>query len=129
MNKEEKDVKKELESAEEEDEEEKIERFFALIRSFRDVRDSARKRELNNDTKKKDKEAEKKSGKSLWVPSFKREDFAEQIEFKTPSLIRSSCNREGDDNIMRKKQKKNHKEKEEEEEEDQGVRLNLQLAL
>ncbi|KAJ4955791.1 hypothetical protein NE237_012574 [Protea cynaroides] len=90
------DIKKEEEEEEEEEgEDEKIERFFALIKSFRDARDGVRKREPNNiepnNIEPKTTSHQKKdSGKSAWVPSFQWEDFAEQIEFRKPPLILSS---------------------------------------
>ncbi|CAK9145258.1 unnamed protein product [Ilex paraguariensis] len=74
-----------------EPEEEKMEKFFALIKSFNDAR-NRRRNELmiiNEMEKKKNKRKrpEVDLQQSSWVPSFKWEDFTEEIEFRRPPLI------------------------------------------
>ncbi|KAK7259017.1 hypothetical protein RIF29_24611 [Crotalaria pallida] len=61
---------------EEESEEEKMERFFALIKSTKDVRDLLFNKE-KTDNKKVSDDDEKAKGISTWVPKFQPEDFIE----------------------------------------------------
>ncbi|KAH7516940.1 hypothetical protein FEM48_Zijuj09G0009000 [Ziziphus jujuba var. spinosa] len=79
-------------SGEDAEEEMKIERFFALIRSFREARNRCRRREeLYDQLSEKEKEKKKMKREdffkledqkqSNWIPSFEREDFTTQVEF------------------------------------------------
>ncbi|XP_068340377.1 protein NIM1-INTERACTING 1-like [Pyrus communis] len=65
---------------EEEDEEEKIEKFFALIRSMREVRELLRGN--SNVPKEKTDEKKKEDGKAAggWNPKFQPEDFLEDVK-------------------------------------------------
>ncbi|KAA8549044.1 hypothetical protein F0562_000728 [Nyssa sinensis] len=79
-------------------EEEKMEKFFALIRSFGEARDR-RRRELNEMEMTKSKKTRKlESGQSTWVPSFKWEDFTEDVEFirRAPLIFPAPCNKKED---------------------------------
>ena len=68
--------KRKLES-EEENEEQKMEKFFALIKSTKDVRDLLFNKEKTD--KKVDEEGLK--GKATWTPTFQPEDFIDYGEF------------------------------------------------
>ncbi|KAF5946867.1 hypothetical protein HYC85_017095 [Camellia sinensis] len=59
-----------------EDEEEKMEKFFALIRSTRDVRKRMVITDMEEEKKKK-KGEEEKLPVGVWNPSFQPEDFME----------------------------------------------------
>lgn len=63
--------KRKIENEEENDEEQKIERFFALIKRTKDVRDRFYK-----ETKQMDGEREK----GIWNPKFEVEDFVDSGE-------------------------------------------------
>lgn len=83
------------EEEEDKEVEEKMDKFYALIRSFRDARDRRRNELLkeveinnNNNNTKKRKAAEQQTVSSL-VPSFRMEDFTQQggeAEFKRTPL-------------------------------------------
>ncbi|CAL5341049.1 unnamed protein product [Camellia sinensis] len=60
-----------------EDEEEKMEKFFALIRSTRDVRKRMVITDIEEEKKKKKKGEEEKLPVGVWNPSFQPEDFME----------------------------------------------------
>ncbi|KAI8023215.1 hypothetical protein LOK49_LG03G03467 [Camellia lanceoleosa] len=60
-----------------EDEEEKMEKFFALIRSTRDVRKRMVITDMEEEKKKKKKGEEEKLPVGVWNPSFQPEDFME----------------------------------------------------
>ncbi|KAF5946869.1 hypothetical protein HYC85_017097 [Camellia sinensis] len=60
-----------------EDEEEKMEKFFALIRSTRDVRKRMVITDMKEEKKKKKKGEEEKLPVGVWNPSFQPEDFME----------------------------------------------------
>jgi hypothetical protein len=89
---------------EEEEEEVKMEKFFALIRSFREARNYYRRKEMNELEKKKrsNKKMKMMCGgddplpkSSCWVPKFEQEDFTREIEFGRPPLVfPSPCNKE-----------------------------------
>ncbi|KAF8387616.1 hypothetical protein HHK36_026269 [Tetracentron sinense] len=102
---------------EEEEEEEKMEKFFSLIRSFKDACDR-RRNELNESSKKKKKKKIMKvdEDKPIWLPSFKLEDFAEEAKFSSPPLIFSrACN--------------SKREQKEEQEEEGSLDLKLTLYI
>ncbi|CAK7348490.1 unnamed protein product [Dovyalis caffra] len=70
----------------EENEEEKMEKFFALIKSIREARDRmmngsdpALKLEKDTTNRKRKLEGEQKQV-TVWKPSFQREDFMEETE-------------------------------------------------
>ncbi|XP_054798254.1 uncharacterized protein LOC129303165 [Prosopis cineraria] len=58
-----------LDGEEEDSEEQKMEKFFALIRSTKEVRDRLSKERENN------KKSEEDKFKNVWNPSFQPEDF------------------------------------------------------
>ena len=63
---------------EEEDEEEKIQKFFALLRSTRDVRNRImRSADKSREGAGKRKGGEEKLAVQVWIPSFQPEDFME----------------------------------------------------
>ena len=68
------------------EEERKMEMFFALIRSTRDVRD--RLRGTLNEAKEKGSEDQKKlvekESKAIWNPTFRPEDFMQDDKSKRP---------------------------------------------
>ena len=98
---------------EDEEEEKKIDQFFALIRSFREARDR-RKGELNEMEEKRRKKRKKiEDEQSTWVPTFRPEDFNEEIEFRRPPLI-FPCRRREDKKVK-------------DQENDGDVNLNLSL--
>ncbi|XAR61453.1 hypothetical protein NMG60_11035158 [Bertholletia excelsa] len=82
-----------------EEEDEKMDKFFALIKSFRDAR-HRRMEELKKqnttqnspDNKNKKRKAEhgqgqdQDRGQPSWVPSFQLEDFLQEVEFRSPPL-------------------------------------------
>ncbi|KAJ6390335.1 hypothetical protein OIU77_024534 [Salix suchowensis] len=78
-----------------EQEDQKVEQFFALIRSFHEAR-SRWKDELAEKPRKKKKKVKSSKDEepqSSWVPSFEWEDFTEDIKFTGPPLIfPSPCN-------------------------------------
>lgn len=99
---------------EEEDEEEgddvKMEKFFALIRSFREARNYYKRKEMNGEMEEKKKKSNKKmkmmmaggdeqqqqqQKSSSWVPKFEQEDFTKEVEFRGPPLVFPvPCNKE-----------------------------------
>lgn len=102
--------------AEQEEEEAKMEKFFALIRSFREARNYRRKELMNDSQVINNKKKMKRVGgddHSSWVPKFEWEDFTKEVEFVRPPLIfPGPCN---------------NKEKDKEEQEDSGLDLKLTL--
>ena len=93
---------------EEEDEDQKIDKFFALIKSIREAREhlinSSNKIALNGQRKKSNVAEEEKKQIAVWKPSFQHEDFLEEgvaSEFKKPpvtvTLVGSSRREGGDD--------------------------------
>ncbi|KAJ6404054.1 hypothetical protein OIU84_012281 [Salix udensis] len=102
-----------------EQEDQKMEQFFALIRSFHEAR-SRWKDELamaeKPRKKKKVRRSKDEEPQSSWVPSFEWEDFTEDIKFTGPPLIfPSPCNNK----------KKLDGKKPKEEEDDLELRLTL----
>ncbi|KAM4118844.1 hypothetical protein ACJW30_03G013600 [Castanea mollissima] len=67
------------EEGKEENEEEKMEKFFALIRSTREVRDLLMRTGANS-TEKEEKKVEKDKEVMVWNPMFQPEDFIEEDE-------------------------------------------------
>ncbi|XP_062144983.1 uncharacterized protein LOC133852273 [Alnus glutinosa] len=109
---------------EDEDDERKMEMFFALIRSTRDVRDRLKEKSSSEDHVKK---VEKDHLKAIWNPTFRPEDFMQQDHDK--SKMMSPPGREPQPGPSKP-------EKEEEEEDDHkevggnpgnGIDLNLSL--
>lgn len=90
---------------EEEDEDQKIDKFFALIKSIREAREhlinSSNKIALNSQRKKSNVAEEVKKQIAVWKPSFQHEDFLEEgvaSEFKKPPVtvtLVGSSQREG----------------------------------
>ncbi|KAA8543005.1 hypothetical protein F0562_021500 [Nyssa sinensis] len=82
----------------EEDDEQKMEKFFALIRSIREtseyIMNGSNELQNKSDNKKKMKKVDdEEKSKAVWKPSFQREDFAEDVK-----LTKSSCQiKEGSD--------------------------------
>ncbi|KAF9688199.1 hypothetical protein SADUNF_Sadunf02G0172300 [Salix dunnii] len=77
-----------------EQEDQKMEQFFALIRSFHEAR-SRWKDELVEKPRKKKKVrvSNDEEPQSSWVPTFQWEDFTEDIKFiKPPLILPSPCN-------------------------------------
>ncbi|KAF8365246.1 hypothetical protein HHK36_014799 [Tetracentron sinense] len=60
------------------EEEEKIETFFALIKSIHDIRNQLRDELCESKEKKKEKEH-----KSVWTPSFQWEDFFQDAQCRS----------------------------------------------
>ncbi|KAA8543006.1 hypothetical protein F0562_021499 [Nyssa sinensis] len=88
--------RKALNGEDDQPEEEKMEKFFALIRNFRDARNH-RRSELNEMERKKNKIRKLQSGQSSWLPSFEWEDFTEEIEFrKLPLIFPAPCDKKED---------------------------------
>ncbi|XP_022742070.1 protein NIM1-INTERACTING 3-like [Durio zibethinus] len=77
------------EESDDEEEEEKVKKFFALIRSTREMRD--RLRNVPNGSKeeeeKKKKKQEEKSVAAMWNPKFQPEDFMEDSKSKNPLSV------------------------------------------
>jgi hypothetical protein len=80
----------------EQEEEVKMEKFFALIRSFREARNYYRRKDLNElEKKRKSNKKMKMMGggdhqqqqSSCWVPKFEKEDFTNEVEFRRPPLV------------------------------------------
>ncbi|KAE8693699.1 hypothetical protein F3Y22_tig00110794pilonHSYRG00102 [Hibiscus syriacus] len=78
----------------EEQEDEKMEQFFALLRSFREARNKRkhelRQRDDEEDINKKKKNKTSKLGddeRSSWVPRFEWEDFTAEFEFRRPLVV------------------------------------------
>ncbi|KAL4342500.1 hypothetical protein GQ457_08G004760 [Hibiscus cannabinus] len=67
----------EEERDDEEDEEEKVEKFFALIRSTREVRDRLRNVGVPNVSKEEEKVSAAAGAGGRWNPTFRPEDFVE----------------------------------------------------
>ncbi|GFZ09623.1 hypothetical protein Acr_21g0002220 [Actinidia rufa] len=102
----------------EEDEEEEMEKFFALVRSAKDVRERLNKSQ--EEEKKKD-EGEKPVG--VWNPSFQLEDFMEG-DYKSKDTPQASLAGPS------KREDESHETKEEDHKEGGGGdRLDLNLSL
>uniref|UniRef100_A0A2P2PTY3 NPR1/NIM1-interacting protein 1 n=1 Tax=Rhizophora mucronata TaxID=61149 RepID=A0A2P2PTY3_RHIMU len=69
------------------EEEKRIEEFFSLIRKFHEARNRREREMMEEKEKKKTKIRRLDEGKSSWVPSFTREDFAAEIESRKPPMI------------------------------------------
>ncbi|EOY11722.1 Uncharacterized protein TCM_026807 [Theobroma cacao] len=94
---EEEDDEEEEEEDDEEEEEEKVEKFFALIRSTREMRD--RLRNVPNGSKEEEerKKQEEKQVAAVWNPKFQPEDFMEDSKPKNLLAVNEagpSSNRE-----------------------------------
>ncbi|XVF05912.1 hypothetical protein REPUB_Repub06bG0002600 [Reevesia pubescens] len=110
-----------------EEEEEKVEKFFALIRSTREMRD--RLRNVPNGSKeeeleKKKLQEEKSVAAAVWNPTFQPEDFMEEdskSKINHPLVV-------NDAGPSSKREQEQEQEKETNEEgEDTGLDLNLSL--
>ncbi|KAI7984245.1 Protein NIM1-INTERACTING 1 [Camellia lanceoleosa] len=129
------------EPEEQEDDEKKMDKFFALIRSFREARDRRRnelkememgknKNTMNmmmmmktTTTKKRAKTEHEEGGqKSSWVPSFEWEDFSEeQVELRKAPLFPAPWN--NNHHHHHEKSKKNDQK------DDNETGLDLKLGL
>ncbi|KAF5454217.1 hypothetical protein F2P56_023899 [Juglans regia] len=110
------------EEEEEEDEEKKMEKFFALIRSTRDVRDRLRTG-VNESKDKEEKRPVEKEIKTtaVWNPKFQPEDFPG--EYKPKSSTPGASTPPGPS----KREEKEEEEEEEDRGDDKGLDLNLSL--
>ncbi|CAK7348489.1 unnamed protein product [Dovyalis caffra] len=78
-----------------EQEDQKMEQFFALIRSFQDARNRRKDEMEEKQQKKKARGPNDQEQQSSWVPSFEWEDFTKDIQFRNPPLIfPGPCNNE-----------------------------------
>ncbi|CAK9185974.1 unnamed protein product [Ilex paraguariensis] len=93
-----------------ENEEEKTEKFFALIRSTRELRELMTGRV--DQTKEADKKATEEKAVEVWTPSFRPEDFMEEAPSKSPQIDIASAS-----------------ETQDKTKEDGGDGLDLKLAL
>ncbi|XP_022991628.1 uncharacterized protein LOC111488189 [Cucurbita maxima] len=74
--------------AEEEEEEVEMEKFYALVRNFKEIRDRWRKEVVNGEgdetaaekTRKRMKTTETVQNQSSWILRFEREDFDEDLQ-------------------------------------------------
>ncbi|CAK9310200.1 unnamed protein product [Citrullus colocynthis] len=100
----------------EEEEEVEMERFFALVRNFKEMRDRRRKELMIGEEeeiaaekrRKRMKTAEAVENRSTWIPKFEREDFDEEFQVRGPALILPKpCNLVKEDTgaAMKKKKK------------------------
>ncbi|XVF31505.1 hypothetical protein REPUB_Repub16aG0151700 [Reevesia pubescens] len=108
------------EKDDDDDEEEKVEKFFALIRSTREMRD--RLRNAPNGSKEEEerkKQEVKPVNAALWNPTFRPEDFMEDSKSKNPLLV----NHAGPSSKIEQEQERETKERGEDSE------LDLKLSL
>ncbi|KAG6701211.1 hypothetical protein I3842_08G154200 [Carya illinoinensis] len=106
----------------EDDEEEKIEKFFALIRSTREVRDRLKSTGFNEYSKdqKEEKRVEKEIKRiTVWNPTFQPEDFIEDGK--------SSKSTPGTTQPGPSKSTKGNEEEDRSEDGNHGLDLNLSL--
>ncbi|KAG2697765.1 hypothetical protein I3760_07G120600 [Carya illinoinensis] len=86
-------IREDKREEEEEEEDVKMEKFFALIRNFREARDYYKRKEMsdlekNNRSHKKAKRVGGEQSSCNWVPKFEQEDFArEVVEFRRTPLL------------------------------------------
>jgi hypothetical protein len=80
------------ESAAIDEEEEKINTFFTLVRNIRDTHNQLLMRESEEKGKGKEKEKEREM-KSTWTPSFKWEDFEEDLQLRNNFLMPPSSSK------------------------------------
>lgn len=101
---------------EEEEVEMEMERFFALVRNFKEMRDRRRKELMIGEEeeeiaaekrRKRMKTAEAVENRSTWIPKFEREDFDEEFQGRGPALILPKpCNLVKEDTAAAMKKKK-----------------------
>ncbi|XWS58066.1 hypothetical protein CRYUN_Cryun08bG0003200 [Craigia yunnanensis] len=72
---------------EEEEEEEKVEKFFALIRSTRELRDRLRNVQNGSKEEEEKKKQEEKLVGTVWNPTFQPEDFMVDSKSKNPLVV------------------------------------------
>ncbi|KHN43427.1 hypothetical protein glysoja_002010 [Glycine soja] len=74
----------------EEEEEEMMNKFYTLLRRFRDARDGRRKEleELQKSERKKKRSKVGTEQHHVWVPSFELEDFINEAEFRGQQPLR-----------------------------------------
>ena len=109
----------------EEDEEEKMEKFFALIRSTREVRNRLMRTGANLIEKEEGKKVEKDKALLVWNPTFQPEDFIdEEDNDKSKSSNPGATTPAGPSN---KKEEKDHEEEDKEGGGDDGLDLKLSL--
>lgn len=94
---------------EEEEDDVKMEKFFELIRGFREARNYHKRKESteweiekNKNKRMKRIDGEDQSGCNYWVPKFEREDFYKEVEFRKPDhplaplVYPRQCNKDKD---------------------------------
>ncbi|OIV95314.1 hypothetical protein TanjilG_07470 [Lupinus angustifolius] len=74
--------KRKIENEEENDEDKKMEKFFALVKSTKDVLDLLSKEKIMD--KKVENDYEKAKG--TWIPKFQPEDFIDYGEFRRSNV-------------------------------------------
>lgn len=127
--------KRKIENEKEEDEdddERKMEMFFALIRSTRDVRDRLKggvgvnesrvEKGEDHDEKKMMMMRVEKDQKAIWNPTFRPEDFVQDLD-KSQLAGPSERERERE----KEEEEDEHKEEMITKEDDKGIDLNLSL--
>ncbi|KAM2716202.1 hypothetical protein EV2_045712 [Malus domestica] len=100
-----------------EDEEEKIEKFYALIRSTREVRQLLRGNS-NGLKEKKDEKKEDSKAAGGWNPTFQPEDVLEDVKIS---------GHHGGGSSKAKQEEEEEEDKKEEDKEGNGLNLNLSL--
>ncbi|XVE89519.1 hypothetical protein DITRI_Ditri20bG0003100 [Diplodiscus trichospermus] len=106
---------------EKEEEQEKIEKFFALIRSTKEMRDHLRNRP-NGSKEEEEGEEKKKQVAAAWNPTFQPEDFIEDSKFKKPSVA-------NDAPAAGPSSKTQHEQEKEAKEGEEDCSLDLKLSL
>ena len=72
------------------EEEEKVDKFFALIRSTREMRDRLRNVPNGSKEEEEKKKQEEKSVAAMWNPKFQPEDFMEDSKSKNPLVVKDA---------------------------------------
>ena len=116
--------REEIKSNGAEDEEEKMDKFFALIRNFRDARNEL-EMIINNNKRRKTHVDQKPSS---WTPSFEWQDFTQGggVGLASPSTSLIFPNPSSHNNHHNQQQQDGRKQQEEE---DEQSGLDLKLAL
>jgi hypothetical protein len=92
------------ENEEEEEEEMKVERFYSLLKSFRESRNRLRQREFNNQLEKIDGN----NKKIKTEPSFELKDFTTDFQFRELPLDFPNHTLKNNNNGEKKEQLKEH---------------------
>ncbi|XVF41727.1 hypothetical protein PTKIN_Ptkin01aG0303100 [Pterospermum kingtungense] len=110
------------------DEEEKeVEKFFALLRSTREMRDRLRKvPNIGSKEEEDKKKQEEKSVSAIWNPTFQLEDFMDgsNSKSKNPLVVNDA---EGPSSKIEKEKEKEKEKEAKEGGEDSGLDLKLSL--